>query len=81
MTVFELIERLKELDQEAMVVVNGYEGGVNEVEYVTESELALDVNTAWYYGKHELVSHSYKDMSEYKKINSVHLGGLGGLSD
>jgi hypothetical protein len=77
MTVFELIERLKELDQEAMVVVRGYEGGVNEVTYVDESELALDVNTAWYYGKHELISHGYKDMGEYKKINSVHIGGHG----
>lgn len=75
MTVFELIERLKELDQEAMVVVNGYEGGVNEVGYATEQELALDVNSEWYYGKHELISHSYKDMNEYKKINAVHLAG------
>ena len=75
MTVFELIERLKELDQEAMVVVNGYEGGVSEVGYVSEQELALNVNSAWYYGNHELISHSYGDMSEYKKINAVHLGG------
>jgi DNA-binding response OmpR family regulator len=41
MKVKELIERLKELDQEAIVVRNGYEGGVCEVTVSNEVEVAL----------------------------------------
>jgi hypothetical protein len=51
----ELIEQLQALDPELMVVRPGYEGGVTEVEYATGVLLALNVNTEWYYGEHEVV--------------------------
>jgi hypothetical protein len=49
----ELIEKLQKYDPETMVVVNGYEGGYDEIEEVEEIKLQLNVNEAWYYGKHE----------------------------
>ena len=64
MTVRELIERLSKIeDQEVMVMVRGYEGGYNDIvigngiEDITPAiiHVALDVNTEWYYGKHERV--------------------------
>ena len=53
MTVQELIDALSKLPPDHMVVVNGYEGGVNEISDVVQCKLDLNVNTKWYYGKHE----------------------------
>ena len=54
MKVRELIEELQRHDPETRVVVNGYEGGYDDVSCVDEIRLNLNANTAWYYGKHEL---------------------------
>jgi hypothetical protein len=57
MTVGELIAKLQEFDQNMMVVVDGYEGGADELKTVTTARIALDYNKgSWYYGKHEFVS-------------------------
>lgn len=57
MTVQELIEKLQTIeDKSQIIVISGYEGGVNEVSYLTQCMLDLNVNTVWYYGKHELSS-------------------------
>ena len=56
MKVKELIEKLQRYDSETMIVVNGYEGGYDEIEEVKEIKLKLNVNEAWYYGKHEIVA-------------------------
>lgn len=54
MKVHELIDLLKQQDQNAMVVVSGYEGGYTEVTRAEITHLQLDVNSAWsYYGEHE----------------------------
>jgi len=53
MNVKELIEHLQTLPPETMVVVAGYEGGVNEVGRVDKIKLLLDQYTEWYYGRHE----------------------------
>lgn len=56
MKVKELIRILQAMDQEALVVVSGYEGGVNESKTAEEYTIALDVNPdKWYYGRHEVV--------------------------
>ena len=55
MTVKELIEKLKEFDENMRVVVAGYEGGVNDVEGANAVKIKLNQNTAWFYGKHEAV--------------------------
>jgi len=56
MKVKELIEILQEKDPEQIVVVPGYEGGYNDVAAVDSVKLKLDVNSSWYYGKHDDVS-------------------------
>jgi len=54
MKVSELIATLLTMNPDHMVVLSGYEGGVNEVTSVNEVNINLDVNTAWYYGNHEI---------------------------
>jgi hypothetical protein len=53
MKVKELIERLQQLDPEKMVVMHGYEDGYDEISEIEPISLRLNVNTAWYYGKHD----------------------------
>lgn len=53
MTVAELIAELQEMPQDARVVVDGYEGGLADVDYVTTVSIVLNRNKADYYGPHE----------------------------
>ena len=55
MKVKELIEALSQLDPELMVVRSGYEGGVDEIIKIKIYDIELNVNTEWYYGKHEVL--------------------------
>lgn len=55
MKVKHLIEKLQKYDPETMVVVNGYEGGVNACSVCREKHIKLGVNSEWYYGNHEIV--------------------------
>ena len=56
MKVKELIELLSQLDPELMVVRSGYEGGVDEMDKFEMCDIELNVNTEWYYGKHEILA-------------------------
>ena len=55
MTVAELIENLQNLPQDHLVVIRGYEGGVDEVNELEKARVVLDVNQEWNYGSHELL--------------------------
>lgn len=58
MTVKQLIESLSKIqDQEAWVMVKGYEGGYDDVMNINPApiDIALDVNDKWYYGRHESI--------------------------
>ena len=55
MKVKELIEKLQRYNPEQMVVISGYEGGYDAVDEINEMKIKLNVNKAWYYGKHEIV--------------------------
>lgn len=55
MKIKDLILELKKHDPEARVCMPGYEGGMYYPMHVVPVTLALDVNTAWYYGPHEQV--------------------------
>ena len=55
MKVKELIETLSQLDPELMVAIIGYEGGVDEMDKYELCDVELNVNTEWYYGKHEIL--------------------------
>jgi hypothetical protein len=58
MTVAELIEMLKAVPQDSMVVIPGYEGGFDNPSVHTDT-LVVDTNwdgnnkTTWYYGRHD----------------------------
>lgn len=61
MTVKELIEKLKEFDENMRVVVAGYEDGVDDAENVRAVKINLNQNTDWFYGKHEVSSDEVFD--------------------
>ena len=72
MKVKELIEKLQEFNPELMVVVSGYEGGVSEA---TQNELvtiALNVNTKWYYGEHDVVYKNDKHEG-HERVQAIHI--------
>ena len=54
MNVKQLIEKLSTYDPETMVIRSGYEGGVTEVTEIDKRKIKLNVNTEWWYGKHEV---------------------------
>lgn len=60
MTVKELIEKLKDVDPKLRVVISGYEGGVNDLTYIEEINIRLNVNEEWFYGSHEQVDDDEK---------------------
>ena len=73
MKVKHLILRLQECDPEAMVVVDGYEGGLSELKNIEDSiELALNVNHEKYYGKHES-ANSWASYPDNEHTNAVYL--------
>ncbi len=72
MKVKDLIEQLSKLDQDLEVFVEGYEGGLDRVDIGEIKDIALDVNTYWYYGKHEDVDHlSEEHKTKYKIVKGV----------
>jgi hypothetical protein len=52
-TVKDLIEYLQTLEQDRLVLTNGYEGGYNNIDTAQEINVLLNVNTIWYYGPHD----------------------------
>ena len=77
MKVKDLLKQLQELDQESMVIISGYEGGYNEVSSADPKQIALDVNTSWYYGCHEIVEDDSRKAqypeTRYKLEQAVYL--------
>jgi hypothetical protein len=75
MTIRELIRILSTIeDQEVRVMVRGYERGVKDIDNITPAiiHVALDVNTEWYYGKHERVDDMYGSTnSDYHIVKAI----------
>lgn len=75
MKVAELIEELKKLPQDHMVVRSGYEGGVSEVSSVYETQIRLHVNEEWYYGEHEEIDEDDRDKDfPQQRAMAVYIG-------
>ena len=55
LTVSELIQLLAQYPGDLRVMVQGYEEGYDDLEAgrVVAGEASLNVNSAWYYGRHE----------------------------
>ena len=61
-TVKELIKKLQALEnQDARIVVSGYEGGLSDVHDFESIDIYLNVHSAWYYGNHKEKSDSFLD--------------------
>ena len=72
MTSHELAKKLLEMP-DCEVTVREYEGGVNIIDSISEpAELALNVNSAWYYGKHDYTDRD-ESYDHCKKIQAIHL--------
>jgi len=55
MKVQKLIELLSKEDPSSIVILPGYEGGVDEVQNITQVQIYLDYNIGtWHYGDHEI---------------------------
>ena len=68
MKVKELIELLSQMNPELLVVVAGYEGGVDEMDKFEMCDIELNVNTEWYYGKHEILAEGDKPTNKDSTI-------------
>lgn len=77
MTVGELIAKLQAYEQDMMVVVDGYEGGVKELVLVYPTEVILDYHKGMsYYGQHEVADSAWlyeNEIEQYKKTKAVYL--------
>jgi hypothetical protein len=67
MNVKQLIEKLSTYDPEMMVIISGYEGGVNEASSVGQVKIKLDYHSEWYYGKHEVTDRD-GDPFDYEAV-------------
>lgn len=52
MTIKELIIKLRNYPEEMRVIIEGYEGGFNDISSIKEKTIAVDVNKEWYLGQH-----------------------------
>lgn len=58
MNVRNLIKELQQLDPELPVILRGYEGGYYDSEnQPLMMNIALNVNSEWWYGRHEEENH------------------------
>ena len=57
MTVGQLIEALQDYEPSLMVIVSGYEGGVDEAKYAGQVRVKLNAHNEWYYGNHEVADY------------------------
>ena len=77
MTVKELIEKLKTLDQEMPVFINGYEGGYDDLTDLANIEVVKNVNTQWYYGSHEKIDDLHEEVLEtFTKNGKLRVKGV-----
>ena len=78
MTVRELIDMLKGMPQDSLVVIPGYEGGYDNP-YVSSGSLIVDTNwdgqnkEHWYMGRHEKY-YDYEDNGSVQPVNCVIVG-------
>lgn len=73
MNVRELIEKLQQYPPDHRVFVDGYEGGIADVEKISVISVKLNVNEEWYYGAHEEIG----DESDYNRRKHGEPDGIG----
>jgi hypothetical protein len=69
MTVQQLITHLQQLDPNALVFRNGYEGGYDDVNTIsTDVEMVLDVYDSHYFGSHDRIYNLDQEQMQGKAI-------------
>ena len=68
--VSEFIEKLSKLPQDALIVVDGYEGGLDGVVDTSIINVNYDESKAWYYGPYET--------SDKKGVAAIYLSSTRG---
>lgn len=71
MIVKELIEKLKEFDENLLVIVSWYEWWYNEADYPKVKNILLNVNQQWYYWPHEDDDDTINESEKYIKAKAV----------
>jgi len=73
MKVKDLIQELQKLDPETLVVVAGYEGGVDEVKNITQYKIELDAHKGWaFFGDHAAL----EDIEDRYSLSSTVVDGV-----
>lgn len=73
MKVKDLIQELQKLDPELLVVVAGYEGGVDEVKNITQYKIELDSYKDWaFFGNHAAL----EDIEDRYSLSSTIVDGV-----
>lgn len=67
-TVKELLTKLKDYPLDMGVIINGYEGGYNDVCELEVKRIVRDVHEAWYYGPHDEAKKEDKNGEDYLLI-------------
>ena len=73
MTTAELIEILKDYPQDSIVVVDGYEGGLEELDTISTIIINKNVNEESYYGDHEEAMSNPKHKLDMPEFPAVYL--------
>ena len=73
MTVQELIDKLQEYPKDLRVMIEGYEGGYEDLETLATSKIALNVHDEddQIYGNHEDCDHFRSDEKSRKTTNAL----------
>ncbi len=73
MKVKDLIQELQKLDPELLVVVAGYEGGVDELKNITQYKIELDTYKDWaFFGDHRALD----DIEDRFSLSSTIVDGV-----
>jgi len=73
MKVKDLIQELQKLDPELLVVVAGYEGGVDELKNITQYKIELDTYKDWaFFGDHAAL----EDIEDRYSLSSTVVDGV-----
>lgn len=71
MTVKDLIKKLETLDPSIRVFIEGYEGGLADVEICPLPKVYLNVHDKWYYGPHEIHESYISNCNSFECVPGI----------
>lgn len=73
MTVKELKEKLKDIPDDIIVVVDGYEGGQQDIKKIEIKDLVLNANKCEYCGPHSVLEEYYDDITDQTIVKALYI--------